>query len=69
MVELTKFNLDTICGHVDKVESPKFDGIIAGYEVMPPVMVKQHIDAIGSWRAPKEKDKDMADDDEWDGDE
>ena len=55
MVEFTELNLDKICGHVDKVESPKFDGILAGYEVIPPVMVKQHINVIGLWREPKEK--------------
>eukprot|EP00957_Ditylum_brightwellii_P188737 14366726-Ditylum_brightwellii.AAC.1 len=37
------------------VESPKFEGILAGYEVMPPVMVKQRIDTIGLWHEPKEK--------------
>eukprot|EP00957_Ditylum_brightwellii_P057180 4332463-Ditylum_brightwellii.AAC.1 len=55
MVELTKLDLDKMCGHVDKVESPKIDGILAGYEVKPPAMVKQLIDDTGSWRAPKEK--------------
>eukprot|EP00957_Ditylum_brightwellii_P100586 7666941-Ditylum_brightwellii.AAC.1 len=55
MVELTKLNLDKICGHVDKVESPKYNGILAGYEVMPPVLVKQRIDTIGLWCEPKEK--------------
>eukprot|EP00957_Ditylum_brightwellii_P117009 8925255-Ditylum_brightwellii.AAC.1 len=55
MVELTTLNLDKICGHEDKVESPKFDGILAGYEMMPPVTVKQLINAIGLWHEPKEK--------------
>eukprot|EP00957_Ditylum_brightwellii_P017162 1293877-Ditylum_brightwellii.AAC.1 len=55
MVELTKLNLDKICGHVDRVESPKFDRILAGYKVKPPATVKQRIDAAGSWRVPKEK--------------
>eukprot|EP00957_Ditylum_brightwellii_P120159 9168575-Ditylum_brightwellii.AAC.1 len=71
MVELAKLNLDKKFGHVDKVESPKFDGILAGYEVKPPVMVKQSIDAIGLWHEPKEKvyfqesvESDSSDDDE-----
>ena len=55
MVELTKSNLDKICGHVDRVKSPKFDGILAGYEVKPPAKVKQRIDVAGSWCLPKEK--------------
>eukprot|EP00957_Ditylum_brightwellii_P196595 14979065-Ditylum_brightwellii.AAC.1 len=55
MVELTKLNLDKICGHVNKVESPKFDGILAGYKVKPPVTMKQCINAIGPWREPKEE--------------
>ena len=54
-LELTQLSLDKVCGHVDKVESPKFDGILAGYEVMPPDMVKQCINAIRLWQEPKEK--------------
>ena len=71
MVELTELNLDKSCGHVDKAESPKFDGILAGYEVMPPVTVKQHINSIGSWREPKEKAyfQESVEDDDLDGDE
>eukprot|EP00957_Ditylum_brightwellii_P167382 12743026-Ditylum_brightwellii.AAC.1 len=55
MVELTELNLDKIYGHVNKVESPKFDGIFAGYEVIPPVMVKQRINTMGLWCEPKER--------------
>ena len=71
MVELTELNLDKICGHVDKAESPKFDGILAGYEVMPPVTVKQRINSIGSWCEPKEKAyfQKSVEDDDLDGDE
>eukprot|EP00957_Ditylum_brightwellii_P029710 2246039-Ditylum_brightwellii.AAC.1 len=58
-------------GHVDKLESPKFDGILAGYEVTPPDVVKQHINTIGSWLEPKEKAyfQESVEDEESDGDE
>eukprot|EP00957_Ditylum_brightwellii_P210759 15365357-Ditylum_brightwellii.AAC.1 len=55
MVELTELSLDKMCGHVDKEESPTFDGILAGYEVIPPGVVKEHIKNIGLWCEPKEK--------------
>ena len=45
--------------------------ILAGYEVMPPVTVKQRINAIGSWREPTEKAyfQESVEDDDLDGDE
>eukprot|EP00957_Ditylum_brightwellii_P184825 14077477-Ditylum_brightwellii.AAC.1 len=55
MLELTKSNLDKICGHVDKVESSKYEGIFAGYEVIPPTRVQQHINTEKFWPEPKLK--------------
>eukprot|EP00957_Ditylum_brightwellii_P194173 14787344-Ditylum_brightwellii.AAC.1 len=71
MAKLTELNLDKMCGHVDKEESPKFNGILAGYEVISPGMVKQHIKNIGLWREPKEKAyfQESVEDEELDGDE
>eukprot|EP00957_Ditylum_brightwellii_P126393 9635482-Ditylum_brightwellii.AAC.1 len=71
MVELTELNLDKICGHVEKEESTRFDGILAGYEVIPPDIMKQCIKNIGLWHEPKEKEyfQKSVEDEELDGDE
>eukprot|EP00957_Ditylum_brightwellii_P068911 5230750-Ditylum_brightwellii.AAC.1 len=71
MVELTEINLDKICGHVDKEESSKFDRILAGYEVIPPDVVKDCIKNIGLWHEPKENAyfQESVEDKELDGDE
>eukprot|EP00957_Ditylum_brightwellii_P105208 8019507-Ditylum_brightwellii.AAC.1 len=71
MAELTELNLDRICGHLDNEESPKFDGILAGYEVIPSDVVKQCIKNIGLWCDPKEKAyfQESVDDEEMDSDE